>query len=114
MRFAEMQANARVHISEAHEAGQQEKPRLSAMHVDANESRRLGLDESALRILEIGDQANATSSRTPSRASSPFTASVTDDRGRPRSSAARLKLRRSTIRVKTRMASKRSIIRPVE
>ena len=60
MRFAEMQANARVHISEPHEAGQQEKPRLRAMHVDANESRRLGVDESALRILEIGDQANAT------------------------------------------------------
>jgi hypothetical protein len=60
MRFAEMQANARVHISEAQQAGQQEKPRLSAMHVDANESRRLGVDEGALRILEIGDQADVT------------------------------------------------------
>ena len=49
------------------------------------------------------------SRRAPSRASSPFTASVTDERGRPRSSAARLKLRRSRTRVKTRMASRRSI-----
>jgi hypothetical protein len=39
--------------------GSRKKPRLSAMHVDASESRRLG-DESALRILEIGDQADAT------------------------------------------------------
>ena len=38
----------------------------------------------------------------------------TEERGRPRSSAARVKLRRSTMRVKTRMASKRSIVRTFE
>jgi hypothetical protein len=47
--------------------------------------------------------------RTPSRASSCFTASVTVERGTPRSFAASLKLRRSTTRVNTRMASNLSI-----
>ena len=50
----------------------------------------------------------------PKRASKPLTASVTEDRGKPRSSAALVKLRRSTMRVKTRMASKRSIVRSFE
>jgi hypothetical protein len=39
-----------------------------------------------------------------------LTASVTDDRGKSRSLAAAVKLRRSTIRVNTRMASIRSIL----
>src|ERR1700731_1388388 len=45
----------------------------------------------------------------PRRASSCFTASVTVERGRRRSSAASVKLRRSATRVNTRIASNRSI-----
>jgi hypothetical protein len=33
--------------------------RLRPMHIDANQSRRLGAGEGALRVLQIGDQADA-------------------------------------------------------
>jgi len=102
--------------------------RKRAVDIDAQQPLRFGAAERGLRILQIGDQRETApvvglavegrtdvtrrplQSWTPSRASSCFTASVTVERGRPSSSAARVKLRRSTTRVNTRIASNRSMV----
>ncbi|MBB4230131.1 hypothetical protein GGD56_003984 [Rhizobium mongolense] len=84
----------------------------------AQETGRFCSAETYFGVVEVGEQADATLiiglavqrwtyyarralHRTPSRPSSNFTASVTVERGRPRSSAASEKLCRSATRVKT-------------
>jgi hypothetical protein len=103
------------------------------MDIHVQRAARPGAGEGAFRLLQIGDQPQAALViGLPVRRGAdmargaleepdpqpgfqrPCTASVTEDLGIPRSSAAWVKLRRSTILVKTRIASKRSIIRPVE
>src|SRR6202035_3345691 len=121
VRLADVQADIRIGVEKVRKAGQQEMSRLGAMHVDPHQTGRLDAGEPGFGIFEIGNQVHTApiiglsieSGLTPSRASSPLTASVTELRGRPRSSAAPVKLLRSTIRVKTRIASNRSMLTPL-
>jgi hypothetical protein len=78
------------------------------VHVDAQFAARCDAAEGAFGVFDIGNSPSKVgltwrvvraSRRTPSRASISFTASVTVERGRPISCAARVKLRRSTMRV---------------
>jgi hypothetical protein len=53
-----MQADIRIGVEKARKAGQQEMPRLRAVHVDPHQPRRLGAGEPGFGIFEIGNQVH--------------------------------------------------------
>ena len=74
-------------------------PGERSVHVDAQHTFRLRTGKGAFGILDIRKDAQAA-----------LVIGLTVERGRPVSSAAKVKLRRSTTRQNTRMASNRSIL----